>query len=226
VRRVAAILLACAVARVADADVDVDVDVDAELVTMMAALPACDAARARCIGIQLHVSVADSHLIAAPDWLASQLATANRHFAPVDIGFQVVGIDALPERTAHIATRGDRDDLAANGLGSGVIHTFIVGRLDDIDRDGEIIRGVTWRTRKDERKYIIVSSAAPDRVLTHELGHFFGLPHSTSAMSIMNKRERKRPPVEQRTFTDEELAAMRRVLERLLRAGVITEVAK
>jgi hypothetical protein len=99
----------------------------------------------------------------------------------------------LPASTAHIATPRDRDDLAVDRLGSEVIHAFIVRRLDDVDRDGQIIRGVTWRTRKDERKYIIVSIAAPDRVLAHELGHFFGLPHSTAAISIMNKRQRKQP---------------------------------
>jgi hypothetical protein len=220
VRRVAAVVLAWAVSSVADADVDT------ELATTTAALPACDAARAHCIGIQLHVTVADSVPVAAPDWLASQLAVANRHFAPLDIGFQVVGIDALPASTARIATPGDRDGLAADRLGGGVIHAFIVGRLDDVDREGQIIRGVTWRTRKDERKYVIVSSAAPDRVLAHELGHFFGLPHSTSARSIMNKRARKQPPIEQRTFTDEEIAAMRPVLGRLLRAEVIADVAR
>jgi len=224
VLRVAAIVLACALSSVRDADADAVVD--AALAGITAALPACDAARAHCIGIQLHVTVADSGPVAAPDWLTGQLTVANRHFAALDVGFQVVGIDALPASTAHIATPRDRDDLAADRLGSEVIHAFIVRRLDDVDRDGQIIRGVTWRTRKDERKYIIVSIAAPDRVLAHELGHFFGLPHSTAAISIMNKRQRKQPPIEQRTFTDEEIATMRPVLARLLRTDVIADVAK
>ena len=223
-RRVAAVVLACAVSSLADADANADVEAD--FAAMMAALPSCDAARAHCIGIRLHVTVADSGPIVAPDWLASQLAVANRHFASLDVGFQVVEIDALPASTAHIGTPGDRDSLAADRLGSGAIHVFIVGRLDDVDREGQIIRGVTWRTRKDERKFVIVSVAAPDRVLAHELGHFFGLPHSTAAMSIMNKRERKQPPVEQRTFTDAEIAAMQPVLGRLLRTELIADIAK
>jgi hypothetical protein len=238
VRRVTAVVLACAVSSAtgADAEPEVEVSVEpevkagveasvgADLATTLAALPACDAARAHCIGIRLHIAVAGSGPIAGPDWLASQLATANRHFAALDVGFRVVGIDALPASTAHIATRGDRDSLAAGGLGGGVIHAFIVGRLDDVDREGQIIRGVAWRTGKDKPKYVIISTAAPDRVLAHELGHVFGLPHSTLAISIMNKRERVRPPVEQRTFADEEIAAMRPVLQRLLRAGALLEI--
>jgi hypothetical protein len=220
VRRAAVLVFACAAAGVAHADVD------AELAAAATVLPACDAARPHCIGIRLHITVSDDGLIARPDFLATQLAAANRHFAPLDLGFQVVGIDSLPATAAHIATPGDRDAVAAGRLGGGVIHVFIVGTLDDVDRPGQIIRGVTWHTRDDDRKYIIVSTVAPERVLAHELGHFFGLPHSTYKVSIMNKRERKDPPPEQRTFADEEIAAMRTTLGRLLRAKVIAEAAK
>jgi hypothetical protein len=211
-------MFACAFGRVAQADAD--------LAATVAALPSCDPARAHCIGIQLHVTVADTGPIAAADWLATQLASANRHFAPLDVGFQVIGVDALPASAAHIATPGDRDGLVADRRGSGVIDAFIVVQLDDVDHAGQVIRGVTWHTRSDERKYIVMSTAAPERVLAHELGHFFGLPHSTYAVSIMNKRERAAPPVEQRTFAADEIAAMRPVLARLLRAKVIAEVAK
>jgi hypothetical protein len=85
---------------------------------------------------------------------------------------------------------------------------------------------VTWRLPKDRRKYIIVSIQALERTLAHELGHFFGLPHSTYAVSIMNKTERTEPPVDQRTFADEEIAAMRPVLERLLRDKRIVAVPR
>jgi len=210
VRRAAVLVFACAVSHVARADVDAD------LAASVAALPACDAGRAHCIGIKLHITVGDDGPIARPDWLAIQLATANHQF----------GVDALPASAAHIATPGDRDELSTGRLGGGVIHAFIVSELDDIDHPGAIIRGVTWHTRTDDRKYIILSTVAPDRVLAHELGHLFGLPHSTYPVSIMNKRERKQPPPEQRTFADEEIAAMRPTLGRLLRAKVIAEAAK
>jgi hypothetical protein len=218
-------------------------DIAGDIVTLTAALPACDAARAHCIGIQLHVTVGPKPagdngsaagsgrpggdtLIAQPAWFAVQLAVANRHFAPLDVAFQVVGIDTLPASAARIATRDERDAVAEGRLAGQVIHVFITGHLDDIDQPGAIIRGVTWHLRGSDRKYVILSTVAPDRVLAHELGHVFGLPHSKYAISIMNKTERAEPPPEERTFADPELAAMRPVLRRLLREHVIADVAR
>jgi len=202
-------------------------DADGALAALIAGLPACDAALAHCIGIRLHVTVdAAGSVIAKPDWLAAQLAAANRHFAPLDVGFEVVGIDALPASAARIATRGDRDLVSEGRLAGTVIHLFITGRLDDVDVPDGVIRGVTWHVRGSDRKYVILSTVAPVRVLAHELGHVFGLPHSKYAISIMNKTDRAAPPPEQRTFADPEIAAMRPTLKRLLREQVIADVAR
>lgn len=204
-------------------------DVDHELAALTAGLPACDAARAHCIGIQLHVPVDPDRgdgLIAKAEWLAVELSEANRHFAPVDVGFQVVGADALPAAAAHIATPADRDAVSEGRLTGKVIHVFITGQLDDVDKPDDIIRGVTWHVRGGDRKYVILSTVAPERVLAHELGHVFGLPHSRYAISIMNKRPRTEPPVEQRTFAHTEIEAMRPALRRLLRDQVIADIAR
>jgi len=189
---------------------------------MIKGLPGCDPSRAHCIGLQIHIAPD----VTTADWLATQLAGANRHFAPLGVGFQVVGADALPASAVHVESRGDRDELSIDRLGGKVVHVFLVGVLDDVDEPGAIAYGVTWHRRNDQRKYVIVSAQALERTLAHELGHFFGLPHSSYAISIMNKSDRKEPPPAQRTFADEEVAAMKPELARLLKAKVIADLPR
>ena len=195
-----------------------------ELDTVRTAAPACDAARAHCFGIQLHVVASEHGLVTTPDWISTQLAAANRHFERLDVGFRLAGVDALPATAIHIQTRSDRDALADGRLGGKLIHVFVVGQLDDVDEEGQIAYGVTWHQRHDDRKYVIVSAMALERTLAHELGHFFGLPHSSYAISIMNKTARTDPPMDQRTFADEEITAMKPALKRLLRDRIIADL--
>jgi hypothetical protein len=217
VRRALAVVLVGGIASASAPD-----DLDA----VRHAAPACDHERAHCFGIQLHIAADEHGLVTTPEWLAAQLLTANRHFARLDVGFQLAGVDELPASAVHIQTRRDRDDLATDRLGGKLIHVFVVGQLDDVDEEGAIAYGVTWHGRKDDRKYLIVSAQALERTLAHELGHFFGLPHSSYAISIMNKSDRKEPPVDQRTFADEEIEAMRPVLKRLLHERVIADLSR
>jgi hypothetical protein len=214
--RVLAILLASIAASGGTARAGVD------LQAVTQAAPTCDSSRAHCFGIQLHVA-ADGDLVAPPDWIATQIAEANRLFAVIDVGFKLVGVDTLPASAFHIADKADRDELAGHRAGGTVVDVFVVGQLDNIDEVGAIIYGVTWRI-KDGRKYILVSNAAMPRTLAHELGHFFGLPHSTYKISIMNKKKRDDPPPEQRTFAPQEVTAMRDNLRQMLRDKIVANV--
>lgn len=198
---------------------------DAAAIT--AAVPACESARAHCFALMVHVArtdAADAAPVVTPAWIAEQVAVANAQFAAIDVGFQLAGVDFLPATAQRVRTRGERDGLGTAVRGT-VIHVFLTGQLDDVDKADAIAYGVTWRTRK-ARKFIIVSGQARTRTLAHELGHFFGLPHSTYAISIMNKAAREVPPPEERRFADEELAIMRPVVKRLVKDGVIAEVPR
>jgi len=181
------------------------------------AAPACDPARATCLELQLHVAPSDDGLVVSPQWIAAQVSTANQQFAALDVGFQVAGAKVLPVAAAHLRSRADRSALAAHVEGR-VIHVFVTGQLDNVD-DDQPVYGVTWR--KGARKFVILAANARELVLAHELGHVFGLPHSTHAISIMNKTKRAAPPVDERRFADEELAAMQPRIARLVRTNVL-----
>jgi len=212
--RIAVLLSMLLVANLASATTEVDA-------IRQAATP-CDPARAHCFALRLHVAAPSEGLVVTSEWIARQVATANQHFARLDAGFQIASVDTLPTSAAHVRTRADRSAFGKR-LAPRVIDVFVTGKLDDVDEPGNIIYGVTWR--KGARKFIILSGEAWERTLAHELGHFFGLPHSTYPISIMNKAKRDEPPPEERTFHDDEYAKMGPVLRRLVRTKVIANVA-
>jgi hypothetical protein len=183
--------------------------------------PRCHASRAHCLGLAVHIAL-DPDSVATADWVTGQLERANAHFEKLDVGFQIVSVDALPASAARVENSKERDSFAPQVKGT-VIHVFVTGHLDDIDIAGAYIYGVTWRAPGDT-KFIILSTMAWERTLAHELGHVFGLPHSTYPISIMNKAERKDPPLEQRRFDDKELAAMKPRIAWMLRAKKLVSV--
>ena len=135
--------------------------------------------------------------------LEQMLAVANAQFKAVDASFEFASRD--DESVTHVATRADRNAFAKQ-VTDNEIHVFVIGKLENVD-DDKPVHGVTWRG--NGKRYIIVAGDSPERVLAHELGHLFGLPHSTYKISIMNKTKRDNPPMDQRRFSDEELKILR-----------------
>ena len=193
----------------------------ADVADLAKGAPTCEAARSTCLGIALHVAVEDKGPIADAPWLHEQLTAANRHFERLGVGFEIVSIGTLPASAARVEDATERSSFGVYVKGT-VIHVFITGHLDDIDVKGGVIRGVAWR--RDATKYVILSTVAPPNVLAHELGHVFGLTHSEYAISIMNKTDRTEPPVEQRTFADEEYKTMQQKLAALLKAKALAPI--
>jgi hypothetical protein len=129
--------------------------------------------------------------IAHEDWLGAQLATAQALFAPFAVGFAKIDGAPLEARVARVETRGDRDAFAAHTAAHS-IDVFIVESLRDVDEPGRMRRGVHWHAPGGAH-YVILIATAPPAVLAHELGHYFGNPHSPVADNVMSYRRTGAP---------------------------------
>jgi|JI10StandDraft_1071094.scaffolds.fasta_scaffold17903_9 hypothetical protein len=215
-----ALVLALAGSRPAGAGPDAAASTLADIEAIAAP---CPAEAVHCVGLFVHVAPAlDGGLAQGPDWVAGQVATANRLFAPLGLGFTITAVRGLADDDLVITTRDDRNRLGRRVTG-GVVHVFVVGRLGNIDEAGGEINGVHWR--RGGRHWVIVAAKAWDLTLGHELGHFFGLPHSEVAASIMNTTWRSEPPRDQRVFQPDELERMRAGLRRMLRGRALRDHA-
>lgn len=195
---------------------------DGVLAPIKAQAPKCPADAEHCFGVRLHVVVKAGKPVQTATWIARQLREANQRFEETGIGFELEEVRRLPRAMARIRTRADRDRLGGRRVKQGLINVFLVKRLDNVDAPGEI-NGVHWRNREAPgQRYVIMSSIAWHVVLAHELGHFFGLPHSEYPASIMNKkRSDDRPPLEAWGFHKDEQAIIEKRRVIMLRHGVI-----
>jgi hypothetical protein len=117
-------------------------------------------------------------------WLDQELDTANALFAPFGVGFTRSESKPLDGRFAHLETRDDRDALAAL-LQSKVVNVFVVGSLRDVDDPSRMRHGVHWHAPSGAH-YVVVVAGSHESVLGHELGHFFGNPHSKVVDNVMS----------------------------------------
>ena len=179
--------------------------------------PRCAESAAHCFGIHLHVALTDTGPVQDLAWVTAQIEQAQRHFALIDTSFEIVAADTVPASELEIDDRDERDALGHARFTRGVVHVFVVGRLADVDISGNEIRGVHWRERGDRsHRWVILSKIAGSLVLPHELGHFFGLPHSTYDISLMNKSVRLTPLISELTFAEPEVLRMRKHRDRML----------
>ncbi len=184
--------------------------------------PRCAAATKHCFGVHLHVVVTPDGPVQDVAWVTAQVEQAHRHFALIDTSFEIVAVDALPAGDLEIDDRDERDALGHDRFTRGVVHVFVVGRLADVDVAGSEIRGVHWRERADRtHRWVILSKIAGSLVLSHELGHFFGLPHSSYDISLMNKTVRLTPLVSELTFAAPEVERMRKHRDRMLASKML-----
>ncbi len=143
------------------------------------------AAEAPIFGLSFAIARDESKAPVVDDaWVDDQIAEANRLFGPLGARFRWTMEKPLPEAHASMHTRGDRDALTAL-TEDRVIDVFLVRELEDVDEPGRMRMGVCW-TGRGGKRFIVVSRTARPTVLAHELGHFFGNPHSAVVDNVMS----------------------------------------
>ena len=160
-------------------------------------------------------------------WVDAQLAQANTLFAPSDVAFELVELrtSAAGSSLASIDDRRARDALGARVATSPSgeptrVNVFLTDRLVDVDDPPNERMGVHWRRRRSRSvHYVIVSLRAWPTTLAHELGHYFGNPHSRTPNNLMSyERDGTTPPF----FDAGQLARIRSHTRRYTRAGLET----
>lgn len=119
-------------------------------------------------------------------WIDAQIAEAERLLGQKGIHFRKAGSRPLPDRFARLETRKDRDALR-DEMQKGVINVMVVASLRDVDDPRLYRMGVHWRpVAHPKDRYVIVATSALPSTLAHELGHYFGLGHTTITNNLMS----------------------------------------
>lgn len=165
--------------------------------------------------IAISVATKEGAPAASDEWIGSQIEAANDLFGPIGIHFRWFSRKEIPATHFEMHSRADRDALASL-VEKNVIDVFVVSELEDVDEPGRMRKGVAWTNKTAGKRYLIVSSAAPRGVLTHELGHFFGNAHTDVPDNLMSYTRTQGGTV----FLDEaQIARSRRLATGFLASG-------
>lgn len=170
------------------------------------------------VTLSFAVATVDGVPVVDEAWIDARVAEANRLYAVVPLAFRAAHVAGLPERFARLVTRADRDAVIGR-LVPGVVNVRITGELLDVDEPGSR-RGVHWHDRHDRSRHVVILSkiAAPS-VLAHELGHYFGNPHSFVDDNLMSYLRTGAP-----LFLDaDQLSVIRKTLGAELASGALRD---
>jgi hypothetical protein len=147
----------------------------------------------RAVPLSLAIAVDVGVAVTDAAWIDSQIAAMAALYVPLGLQPVVTAVRPMASSFVHMETRSDRDALAKE-LRPGVANVFVVGTLRDVDEPDRMRRGVHWRNRANPSlRYVILASEAMPPVLAHEMGHYFGLFHSSVVDNLMSYEHTGRP---------------------------------
>ena len=169
----------------------------------------------------ISITVATEHGVPARDdaWIQTQIEDANTLYVPLGVRFRWTLRKEMGPEHARMVSPGDRDALATL-VEKNVIDIFVVASLEDVDEPGRIRRGVAWTSKPNGKRFIILSGIAPKNVLAHELGHFFGNPHSDVPDNLMSYSRTGGPVF----FDSAQVTKVRAFAAQFLASGRLTDV--
>lgn len=151
--------------------------------------------------VVFHVAVKDGSPITAKTQVDQELARANINFYGAGIGFRVHELRHLPEGHSTLRTVPDRRRLRRYFM-KRKINVFVVEEILDArpskatlkaaaavgldPSDGRLAGAHIPAKGLRPSTYIIVTRSSMYRSFTHELGHFFGAPHSKNPDNFMS----------------------------------------
>src|SRR5579883_1198691 len=181
-----------------------------------AARAADDATEIATFPVTFHVAQDDGEPVREDAWLDEQIANAEALFGPRGVHLRKASRRYVGSLVA------DRDALLSLTR-PGVINVFVVKSLKDVDEANRFRMGVHWRPEAHkDRRFIILAANARPSVLAHELGHYFGNPHSPVADNVMSY-ERTGGPI---FFDDAQTARIRAVARQCLATREIIPASK
>jgi hypothetical protein len=132
--------------------------------------------------------------------IAAYIEAANKHFEASGISFMETVRTTLPSTFTILETQKERH-LLKKYFVPNTINVFVLDEIDDPTPSEATKKAAAWQGRKPTGRlagahieykskkpgtYIILSKDGNKLTLTHELGHFFGTPHSKDPANIMS----------------------------------------